>query len=233
MEAGWILSWGSGHETGSHLLYQGPQTRSYKNQAPSGAFAKAVRSAPHGLFKGSGQGVPGTGRGTFCGLCAGSGLGAFEGHLSYGFCAFPQTGESLGERMDAAMRRVLSLGFERVILTGTDLPMMGRKHLESGFYALDLSDVVLGPTPDGGYYLVGAKAPCTAVFEDQQYGGGNVYENTVRAAEEAGLSLGQALHCGDVDTPEDLRRLILQADPDSHTGRFLAALKRRGICYDP
>ena len=76
MEAGWILSWGSGHETGSHLLYQGPQTRSYKNQAPSGAFAKAVRSAPHGLFKGSGQGVPGTGRGTFCGLCAGSGLGA-------------------------------------------------------------------------------------------------------------------------------------------------------------
>ena len=80
---------------------------------------------------------------------------------------FPQTGESLGERMDAAMRRVLSLGFERVILTGTDLPMMGRKHLESGFYALDLSDVVLGPTPDGGYYLVGAKAPCTAVFEDQ------------------------------------------------------------------
>ena len=141
---------------------------------------------------------------------------------------FPQTGESLGERMDAAMRRVLSLGFERVILTGTDLPMMGRKHLESGFYALDLSDVVLGPTPNGGYYMVGAKAPCTAVFEDQQYGGGNVYENTVRAAEEAGLSLGQALHCGDVDTPEDLRRLILQADPDSHTGRFLAALKKEG-----
>ena len=141
---------------------------------------------------------------------------------------FPQTGESLGERMDAAICRVLSLGFERVILTGTDLPMMGRKHLESGFYALDLSDVVLGPTPDGGYYLVGAKAPCTAVFEDQQYGGGNVYENTVRAAEEAGLSLGQALHCGDVDTPEDLRRLILQADPDSHTGRFLAALKKEG-----
>ena len=141
---------------------------------------------------------------------------------------FPQTGESLGERMDAAMRRVLSLGFERVILTGTDLPMMGRKHLESGFSALDLSDVVLGPTPDGGYYLVGAKAPCTAVFEEQQYGGGNVYENTVRAAEEAGLSLGQALSCGDVDTPEDLRRLILQADPDSHTGRFLAALKKEG-----
>ena len=126
---------------------------------------------------------------------------------------FPQTGESLGERMDAAMRRVLSMGFERVILTGTDL---------------DLSDVVLGPTPDGGYYLVGAKAPCTAVFEEQQYGGGNVYENTVKAAERAGLSLGQALPCGDVDTPEDLRRLVLQADPESHTGWFLAALKKEG-----
>ena len=55
---------------------------------------------------------------------------------------------------------------------------------------------------------MGAKAPCTAVFEEQQYGGGNVYENTVKAAERAGLSLGQALPCGDVDTPEDLRRLV-------------------------
>ena len=47
--------------------------------------------------------------------------------------------------MDAAICHVLSMGFERVILTGTDLPMMGRRHLESGFSALDLSDVVTGP----------------------------------------------------------------------------------------
>ena len=80
---------------------------------------------------------------------------------------------------------------------------------------------------------MGAKAPCTAVFEEQQYGGGNVYENTVRAAEEAGLSLGQALSCGDVDTPEDLRRQILQADPDSHCGQFLGCIVLRVSCYDP
>ena len=233
MEAGWILSWGSGHETGSHLLYQGPQTRRYKNQAPSGAFAKAVRGAPHGLLKDLARVYRELDAALFVAYAPDPDWALLKDIFPMASALFPQTGESLGERMDAAMRRVLSLGFERVILTGTDLPMMGRKHLESGFYALDLSDVVLGPTPDGGYYLVGAKAPCTAVFEDQQYGGGNVYENTVRAAEEAGLSLGQALPCGDVDTPEDLRRLILQADPDSHTGRFLAALKRRGICYDP
>ncbi|MGI5984003.1 MAG: TIGR04282 family arsenosugar biosynthesis glycosyltransferase [Sakamotonia sp.] len=141
---------------------------------------------------------------------------------------FPQAGEGLGERMDGAIRHVLSLGFERVVLTGTDLPEMGREHLESGFSALDHSDVVLGPTPDGGYYLVGTKAPCTAVFRDQQYGGGSVYENTRMAAEKAGLSLGRALACGDVDTPEDLERLVCQADPESHTGRFLATLKKEG-----
>ena len=50
----------------------------------------------------------------------------------------------------------------------------------------------------------------------------------MKAAVRAGLSQGQALPCGDVDTPEDLRRLILQADPDSHTGRFLAALIKEG-----
>lgn len=141
---------------------------------------------------------------------------------------FPQEGEDLGERMDAAIRRVLILGFERVVLTGTDLPAMGYEHLESGFSALDSFDVVLGPTPDGGYYLVGTKTPCPAVFENQQYGGGNVYENTAAAVERAGLSLGQALPCGDVDTPEDLRRLVLQADPESHTGQLLAELKKEG-----
>ena len=46
---------------------------------------------------------------------------------------FPQTGESLGERMDAAMRRVLSLGFERVILHETDPSLLMRRRHTSGF----------------------------------------------------------------------------------------------------
>lgn len=140
---------------------------------------------------------------------------------------FPQEGEGLGEKMDNALRHVLLLGYDAVVLTGADLPTMGAAHLNNGFTALETADIALGPTPDGGYYLIGCKAPCPALFTGQQYGGASVYENTLAAANAAGYTVGTALPCDDVDTPEDLRDLAVS--PDSHTGRYLARLRKEGI----
>ena len=142
---------------------------------------------------------------------------------------FPQSGDGLGEKMDHAIQNVLALGYDAVVLTGTDLPLMTATHLESGFAALESSDLVIGPTADGGYYLVGAKQPCTPIFVGQRYGGASVYENTLSAARAAGFTVGTALSCGDVDTPEDLRQLALLAHPESHTGRYLETLRKDGI----
>ena len=80
---------------------------------------------------------------------------------------FPQEGDGLGAKMDNAIRHVLSLGYEAVVLTGADLPMMGSAHLSSGFAALEHADIALGPTPDGGYYLIGAKFPCSSLQGEQ------------------------------------------------------------------
>lgn len=132
---------------------------------------------------------------------------------------FPQTGDGLGERMDSALTRVLGLGYDAVVLTGADLPAMTSAHLEGGFDALTRADVTLGPTSDGGYYLVGVKSPAPYLFENQTYGGGSVYERTVAAAFRAGRTVEAALACDDVDTPEDLRALNLP--PDSETAAFL------------
>ena len=134
----------------------------------------------------------------------------------------PQNGAGLGEKMNHALNEVLALGYDAVVLTGADLPAMTATHLQSGFDALEKADVTLGPTADGGYYLVGVKAPAPCLFENQTYGSGSVFDRTAAAAEKAGHTLAPALPCDDVDTPEDLRALRL--NPDSHTYRYLSKI---------
>lgn len=141
----------------------------------------------------------------------------------------PQKGEDLGEKMYRVIRKVMSLGYESVILTGSDLPRMGKEHMESGFSVLEDHDIAIGPTSDGGYYLIGMKQPCREVFRVEGYGGSNVFENTVMAAKNAGLSVGLALPCDDVDTPEDLRELLRTIPADSCTGICLKQFRQEGM----
>lgn len=138
---------------------------------------------------------------------------------------FPQEGDGLGKKMNNALNLALSMGYDKCILTGSDLPLMTKGHLQSGFDALEQADVTLGPTSDGGYYLVGVKAESPFLFENQTYGCGSVYENTLTAVHTAGKSFCPSLPCDDVDTPEDLQALVL--NPNSHTAVYLRTLEER------
>jgi rSAM/selenodomain-associated transferase 1 len=142
---------------------------------------------------------------------------------------FSQEGADLGEKMHNAIAKVLAMGYGSVILTGADLPLMTASHLESGFAALEHQDVTIGPNPDGGYYLIGMKAPYPEIFHVPNYGGATVYENTVSAIRNAGVSCSPALACGDVDTPEDLKELMVKIDPCSATGLCLAEFQKEGV----
>ena len=137
---------------------------------------------------------------------------------------FPQEGNGLGEKMNHALNLALSMGYEKCVLTGSDLPLMTKTHLLSGFEALEKADVTLGPTSDEGYYLVGVKEESPFLFEKQTYGYGNVFENTLAAVHAAGKSFCPALPCDDVDTPEDLKNLLKTLDPTSHTAAYLRSL---------
>lgn len=139
---------------------------------------------------------------------------------------FPQEGADLGEKMYNAIAKVLALGYDRVVLTGTDLPQMRSAHLERGFEALAEADIAIGATPDGGYYLIGMKQPHEAPFHVANYGGATVYENTLAAIRAAGLTVAPALPCADVDTPEDLKNL--RPAQDTATARCLAEFKEEG-----
>lgn len=142
---------------------------------------------------------------------------------------FPQQGNDLGERMFNAIVHVLSLGYGSLILTGSDLPLLTPEHISKGFAALKNADIVIGPTSDGGYFLIGMKKPCSAPFNVQGYGGSTVYQSTVNAIGQAGLTFALAPMCDDVDTPEDLRLFAMEAPAHSHTGKYIHTLRKEGI----
>lgn len=143
---------------------------------------------------------------------------------------FPQTGDDLGTRMDNAISHVLSLGFDACVLIGADLPLLTAEHLRAAFAALEKADMTLGPTSDGGYYLIGLRRPCSAVFHGHKYSTSSVFENTMASAATAGLICTAAPLCDDVDTPEDLKTLWnTVSHSDSYTSRFLQALLDLGV----
>ena len=142
---------------------------------------------------------------------------------------WPQQGEDLGQRMHNAFCRAFQKGYAAVVLTGSDLPELDQSCLAKAFTALETNDVVLGPTSDGGYYLIGMKAPCAQVFQGHPYGGATVWESTMAAIAAANLTVAAAPGLDDVDTPEDLLRLAKTVRPESHTGRCLNQLKKAGV----
>ena len=142
---------------------------------------------------------------------------------------FSQEGETLGDKMANAIEYVLSLGFDAVVLTGADLPLMTASHLESGFEALKSADIAIGPTVDGGYYLIGMKESHPEIFRVPGYGGSSVYENTLSAIRSSRLTVQAALPCADVDTPEDLRALTGQLSPETATYQYLSQLQKEGV----
>lgn len=130
------------------------------------------------------------------------------------FSLHDQRGESLGERMADAFVRVLpSLprGTEtphRVVLVGTDLPLLTAAHLDAATEALADADVVFGPSVDGGYYLVALKAPPGALFDLSNWGGDTVLEETLAQAGRIGKTTALIDELPDADTPQDLAALL-------------------------
>ncbi|WP_168190092.1 TIGR04282 family arsenosugar biosynthesis glycosyltransferase [Caloramator sp. E03] len=125
--------------------------------------------------------------------------------IPYYVIPFPQKGISLGERMKYAFEYVLSKHYDRVVLMGSDIPMVKYNHIIDAFKALYNNDVVIGPTFDGGYYLLGMKRLYKSLFDDSvKWGGESVFERTVNIARENNLNVSIAQKNRDIDTYEDL-----------------------------
>jgi len=113
----------------------------------------------------------------------------------------------LGERMHAAFQEAFQQGCRRVVLVGTDIPGLKTRHLEEAFRAFEDRDLVLGPSTDGGYWLMGLNRRIN-LFRNIRWGTGDVLEQTLSAARGFGLGFCQLDPLTDVDTEEDLRLLL-------------------------
>jgi rSAM/selenodomain-associated transferase 1 len=135
--------------------------------------------------------------------------GFFESFIAQGFTCFAQRGESLGERMRHAFQHLFASGFENIILIGGDLPALPLGFFDQAYELLGESaaDVVLGPSADGGYYLVGMNRMIAAVFDEISWSGDNVLVQTIHKLGALGLKHELLPERYDIDTAKDLERL--------------------------
>ena len=144
----------------------------------------------------------------------------------------PQADADLGGRMHDAAACSFEDGATRVVIVGTDIPSLPTEHIARAFDLLHRKDIALGPSTDGGYYLLGLSRSVRSIFQDIDWSTPHVLSQTLARLESSGLSLGLLPPWYDVDTPEDLDflRIHIQALKRAgrpipcHTERCLAAL---------
>ena len=134
----------------------------------------------------------------------GGSRGLMETWLGREFSYTPQGKGDLGGRMFEAFSRAFGSGARRAVLVGTDCPGITEKRLQDAFESLDHADVVLGPTRDGGYYLIGLHRPVRDLFVAMPWGTDRVLSRTRKTAEGIGLRVCLLKQLADVDRPEDL-----------------------------
>jgi rSAM/selenodomain-associated transferase 1 len=122
---------------------------------------------------------------------------------------YRQYGTDLGERLLHAFETAFAMGFRSVGVIGTDAPHMPFERVTNAFLLLneENADVVIGPTEDGGYYLLAMKRIHRELFLDMPWSTAKVLENTITRAGESELLTSLLPPDFDLDTMEDLSRL--------------------------
>src|SRR5215470_13693974 len=152
---------------------------------------------------------------------------AFFEKVAPGFVLVDQRGADLGERLANSLGELLDGGYRGVLAIDSDTPTLPLGFLQQ---AIDLVmrpeiDVVLGPTEDGGYYLIGLRTVHRELFEAMAWSTNQVLGETVRRSDAKGLRVAYLPVWYDIDTPDDLVRLqaALKASENAarHTREFL------------
>lgn len=124
------------------------------------------------------------------------------------YVCFEQVGKDIGERMLQAFKHVFDLGYSKVVLVGCDIPHIQLKTYEAAYLKLDEHDMVISPTYDGGYCLIGLKAMCETIFvNDFKWGKQSVVEKTYKIANQVGLEVSILEKYRDIDEYDDLLAL--------------------------
>jgi uncharacterized protein len=156
---------------------------------------------------------------------------ALAGLLPTRICLLEQPGRGLADALAHAFKSHMADGFLKVVLIGSDNPTLPASLVQEACAALDSHDMSIGPSADGGYYLIGLREPHLGLFDGIDWSTSRVYDQTLAQARRLGLSVHATQRWYDVDEPSDLERLQreLTTSPDgvaSHTRQVLERLGR-------
>lgn len=168
-------------------------------------------------------------------MCPSEDVAIIETHVPEGVQVAGQRGLGLAAGLASAFERFVP-GFRRVVAVDSDSPHLPLGSLELALDLLETSEVVVGPTEDGGYYLVGASAIHLGLFEPAPLGTSNAREALVGNARTLGLSVAFTERWYDVDVPADLHRLAaeLRIEPGRapRTAALLASWRPAADAHD-
>lgn len=121
-----------------------------------------------------------------------------------------QAGRNIGERMKNAFIHSFDDGFERVVLIGSDIPDLPDEFLREALGVLESSDAVVGPSHDGGYYLIGfsRRSFLPVAFNSITWSTSTVFQQTIEIFRKHEMSVHLLPEWYDVDTAADLQSLV-------------------------
>ena len=148
-----------------------------------------------------------------------------------GIPCLPQRGDDLGERMFNAFLDVFSLGFKRCTLMGSDIPDLPACAVNDAIEKLDASGAVLGPSTDGGYYLIGFQKNSLqrSIFSNITWSKADVFSETLARMAEARIDCAQLPSWSDIDEVDDLKHFYENNKSRTATSQVMIFLKTRRI----
>jgi len=146
-----------------------------------------------------------------------------SGWVGKEFIVKAQIDGDLGERMSRSFNEIFHEGFSKVLIIGTDVPDITSDLINSAALKLDKSDFVIGPSSDGGYYLLGMNRPITEIFHEINWSTSIVLQNTLDKIKSLELKVDLIDELIDIDTKNDLINWMkIRSDLNNPVYKYLA-----------
>jgi len=152
----------------------------------------------------------------FVGIFPENHSGFFGGIESFGMSLFVQRGNDLGDKMRQAFVDRFAEGYKKVVIIGSDSPSLPVSYINKALASE--KDLVLGPSTDGGYYLIAMSGKVSEVFSGVAWGTENVLDETLEKIKGTSVSLELLPIWYDVDSPDDLKFLKTHLELITHSG---------------
>jgi len=120
------------------------------------------------------------------------------------FTFVPQKGLDLGERIANAFENTFAVEYKKVIIIGTDCIEVNSSLISYAFESLQSHDIVVGPTKDGGYYLLGMRELNKSIFDDIEWSTNKVFYQTMKHIQRLGFRCEELKILNDIDSIDDI-----------------------------